>query len=87
MTVDQMIEDACFKAGLCEFQNVPSSLYAWALTALNRLYQQAWNAYPFRDEKMVLVSVAVAANATEIALPAELEAIGRCPHLTKSFPR
>lgn len=75
MTVDQMIEDACFKAGLCEFQNVPSSLYAWALTALNRLYQQAWNAYPFRDEKMVLVSVAVAANATEIALPAELEAI------------
>jgi hypothetical protein len=60
--VSDLIYDAVARAGLADYGAVPASLWAQALAALNRVYEQVWHLYPFRDARLCGVSVSTAAN-------------------------
>lgn len=75
MQVTDIIGQAVSKVGLAPSDAVPTKLWSWALGALNRLYEDVWNSYPFRDEKMVSVSLSVAAGTSEVVLDQQVDAV------------
>lgn len=70
-----MILAACAKTGLGSLQSVSTEIGNYAAAALNRIYEDVWHSYPFRDEKLVGYAVSVAADTEEVTLPQELDAI------------
>jgi hypothetical protein len=72
--VTDIIALAVAKCGLARTDAVPTHLSALALKLLNKAYQDVWNVYPFRDEKVVGLSVSQAAQA-ECIFPEYIEAV------------
>lgn len=70
-----MILAACAKTGLGSLQSVSTEIGNYAAAALNRIYEDVWHSYPFRDEKIVGYAVSVAADTSDVTLPQELDAI------------
>lgn len=73
MQVKDLINQACTKTGQASADNVPNPLWDFCLGALNRLYEDIWNVYPFRDEK--IVSLAVTGTSEELVFPQIVEAV------------
>jgi len=73
MQVSDIIATAVAKVGLAPADAVPTALYALALKFLNRVYEDVWGLYPFRDEKVV--SLAVTIDESEMVFPEYVEAV------------
>ena len=54
---------------------VPTRIHAFALGALNRVYNEVWHRYPFRDAKLVSVSVSVSEDTEEVVMPIDVDAV------------
>lgn len=83
MTAGELIANAVQKSGLCNtvdpdsgeysISRVPSDIKAFALSALNRVYEWVWRQYPHRDAR--IINMAVTIEEAEVVLPDEVEAI------------
>lgn len=73
MRVIDIINQAVAKAGLAEVDAVPTNLYNLALSFLNRKYETVWNAYAWREEK--LIGVSVSASAEQVIFPQEVDSV------------
>ncbi|MBU1778030.1 MAG: hypothetical protein KJ899_15500 [Gammaproteobacteria bacterium] len=75
MQVVDLINNAVTKTGLAPLDAVPTNLYNFAFNTLNRIFEDVWNMYPFRDEKIVGVSCSLTADEDELVLPQDVEAV------------
>jgi len=73
MQVSDIIQTGVAKVGLAPYDAVPTSLYTLALTLLNKVYEDVWHLYPFRNEKVV--SLAVTIDDSELVFPEYVEAV------------
>ena len=73
MRVVDIINQAVAKAGLAEVDAVPNNLYTLALSFLNRKYETIWDAYPWRAEKQIGLSVS--ASAATLIFPQEVDTV------------
>lgn len=75
MLVSDILSTTLAKVGLAQTDAVPTVLHDLALKFLNRVYEDVWNQYPFRDQKLVSITVSVAADTEELILPYDLDAV------------
>lgn len=75
MQVSDIINYAVAKVGLAQEDAVPNALYNLCLKILNRVYEDIWNLYPFRDEKIVSLAVTLTASESTVTLPETVDAI------------
>lgn len=86
MQAGDIIKLAAVKTGLAPNLNaIDTDIYAFALLALNRIYEDVWTIYPFRDEKMAGVSVSVTAGTANLILPIEVESIRSLRRTTETL--
>lgn len=75
MQLVTLINNACAKTGLAPLDAVPTNLFNFAKNTLNRVYEDIWNLYPFRDEKLVGVTCTLTADEDELVLPQDVESV------------
>jgi len=75
MRATDLINQAVAKAGLAEINAIPTKLYTMCLSWLNRRYELLWDAYAWRNEKLVGVNISVTANEGTIIFPQAVDAI------------
>ena len=73
MRVREIIRYAVEKSGLCAPDAIGDQLWAFALAALNRVYEDVWYLRPWNNEK--LVNVEVTSSTGELILPWYVDAI------------
>ena len=87
MQATDLVKQAINKVGLAEQAAVPTVLFNWAWAALQRIYEDVWNSYPWRDTKLMQYVVSVDANSDDIVLPSEVDAITGMASTTETlFP-
>jgi hypothetical protein len=85
MQVKDFIGDAVAKVGLAPADAVPTRLWNRALAMFNRIYEDVWHSYPFRDEKMAMASMSVAAGTDIITLDQQIDAVRAMRHANGSM--
>ena len=73
-TID-IIKNACAKTGIAPLDAVPTNLYNFALNTLNRVYEDLWNIYPFRDQKLIGVTCTLTSGEDELVLPQDVQSV------------
>jgi len=68
-----IINQAVAKAGLADIDNIPTNLNTLAIAFLNRVYENVWNVYPFRDEKVVTSTIS--ASSQDLVFPQEVDTL------------
>ena len=74
MRVVDVINQAVAKVGIGKPNEIDSDLYSLALGFLNRVYEEVWNIYPFRDERLVALAVTTTAGE-DLVMPEEVDQI------------